>query len=108
MAPLPQQDEVTRVDVLVLLKQAPPEPALAVRLTRKLLGKPARPGLLHVTVTLAGEVTAMHSGIRGAGRETGAREGRHNSSVRVRWCRRQGGTRREAMIGEGQHGGRND
>lgn len=57
--------EVTRVDVLVLLKQAPPEPALAVRLTRKLLGK-GWPDLLQVTLTLAGDVTAASGGGAGA------------------------------------------
>ena len=60
--PLPQQAAVVRVDAVLLLKQAPPEPALAVRLTLKLLGKVATPDLLHVTVTLAGDVTAHDMG----------------------------------------------
>lgn len=46
----------TWVDTVVLLKQAPPDPTLAVRATLK-LGNAVRPGLVQFNVTLAGEVT---------------------------------------------------
>lgn len=77
--PLPQHAEVTWVEMVLLLKQAPPEPALAVRLTRKVLGNALRPDLVHVTVTFAGEVTVVY-GRRVGGRQAGTKRGRKTES----------------------------